>query len=659
MIYDVNTKNRSFLEMSYKLYENDIKNNKFMLALYDEDLVGVDPTDPNLTATMKAKIYAEICQNFWYFIREVAMVPQEGTSGGINFQLNVGNMAAAYCCTHNINHLLVLPRQVGKTVVEVMFSLWVYAFAGSYISETYLHKSQSGSIDNLARFKKYKELLPLWLIDLISDKQDKDNLEEKYSEKRKNRIQGLSSAASDSAADKLGRGSSTALVYLDEFAFLERNRIVMNALVPAWSTSAEVAKQNNAPYGIRITTTPNTLSLDQAQYCHDNFLTPSCKFTFSIYDVPENELHEYVGKNSSNDFVFIQYSWKECGKTEDWFRKQCRLINDELIIKRELLCIWPESSEGNVFTEKQLDTIKYFVKPIVATITINGYAVNFYEKPELLTNYIMSCDVAGGLTLDRSVITFIHPGDFHVVGLFKNERIDTEEFKQLIRALATEYFIHAIINIENNSYGKNIIDALMKDPVLEPRMYRETMERQAEKTLNNGVAVKQKTKKVVYGVNTNGTTRKLMYEMLPTIVDEEPEVFVSDDFYDEVKNLVRNKKGKVEARVGCHDDIVMSYLITRYALVYGKCFSERFHIASIATPNNVKNGGYTETALLRDFSNLIDNANAYDYTDNSINADNIIAMVLDMKRKDIKYTGQQEEKPTDMYDLIYKLNDIE
>ena len=99
-----------------------------MLVLYDEDLVGVDPTDPNLSATMRAKIYAEICQNFWYFIREVAMVPQEGTSGGINFQLNVGNMAAAYCCTHNINHLLILPRQVGKTMAEVIWDLWIYNF---------------------------------------------------------------------------------------------------------------------------------------------------------------------------------------------------------------------------------------------------------------------------------------------------------------------------------------------------------------------------------------------------------------------------------------------------------------------------------------------------------------------------------------------------
>ena len=42
-----------------------------------------------------------------------------------------------------------------------------------------------GATDNLARFKKMKELLPQWLLAIVLDREDKDNIEGKYFNKRK------------------------------------------------------------------------------------------------------------------------------------------------------------------------------------------------------------------------------------------------------------------------------------------------------------------------------------------------------------------------------------------------------------------------------------------------------------------------------------------
>lgn len=658
MIYDINTKNMSFLKMSYELKKHNVQNNKFMLALFDEDLVGVDPYSENLSPILKAKIYAEVCRNYWYFLREVAKVPQEGNSQGIMFQLNLGNMAAAYCGKNNISHILVLPRQQGKTVVEVMLSLWVFEFSGTFINETYLHKNQAGSVDNLSRFKKFRELLPTWLTTLTSDYQDKDNLEEKFSQKRKNRIQALSSAANDMAADKLGRGSSTAMVYMDEFAFLERNSIVMNALIPAWSTSARVAKENNSSYGIRITTTPNNLSLPQAQYCY-KLIQEACRFSYNIYDIPESELQDYVSKNSDNDYVYVYYSWQELGLTKEWYVAQLRRT-DALNVRRELDCVWPEADEGNIFTVDQLEKIKHYLKPIVMSLNVHGYAINFYERPDFTMNYIFSCDVSGGLTLDRSVILIISPEDFHVVGLFVNARIDTEDFKQLIKTLLTDYFTHGILNIENNSYGLNIIDSLMRNPIVEPRMIRETLEKLGEKTLTDGTVQKKKSKKVVYGTNTNSQTRKLMFEMLPSIVDEEPEIFVSEDFYSEIKNLIRNKHNKIEARIGFHDDIIMSYLITRYALAYGSCFKNMFHIAPIPTRANIHNGDGAGNTMLSNFGNIIDSANNLNQFSSD---DSALQMVNQQINSDIQngWISQEDQKKSKelmLFDMISQLNNM-
>ena len=49
MIYDTSNKNKSFLKMSKYLRERNIKNNKFMLALYDENIKGLDPYSKDLT----------------------------------------------------------------------------------------------------------------------------------------------------------------------------------------------------------------------------------------------------------------------------------------------------------------------------------------------------------------------------------------------------------------------------------------------------------------------------------------------------------------------------------------------------------------------------------------------------------------------------------
>ena len=51
--YQMSTRNTSFLKMHQYLKAIGIKNNKFMLALLDPDLAGIDPHDPNLSTYYK------------------------------------------------------------------------------------------------------------------------------------------------------------------------------------------------------------------------------------------------------------------------------------------------------------------------------------------------------------------------------------------------------------------------------------------------------------------------------------------------------------------------------------------------------------------------------------------------------------------------------
>jgi len=257
-------------------------------------------------------------------------------------------------------------------------------------------------------------------------------------------------------------------------------------------------------------------------------------------------------------------------------------------VKRELLLDWPKSTDSSVFTEEQLDIISSFVKQPATSINVNGYFIQFYETPDLNVNYIVSCDIAGGLSRDNTAISIIAPDDFRIVGDFRNNKIDTENAKKMIERLLKDFFRNAILIIERNSYGLNLLQYFMKDRAIEPRMVQEERETLGEKTQKDGFTVKRKIKNIMYGIDTNVKTRKLMFELLPEIIDTEYDKIISPRLYEDIAGLEKKKNGKIEHSVTSHDDNLMSYLIFRYALHYGKSLKDRFKINPIPTKTNIK-----------------------------------------------------------------------
>ena len=109
------TTNKSFLDMHAFLSSKGIQNNKFFLALLDPDLAGIDPRDKRLNQYMKQKILRECINNYWYFIREVCMIPEEGgaVGSGKRYNLHRGNLAFNFLVCGNYNIFMELPRQQG------------------------------------------------------------------------------------------------------------------------------------------------------------------------------------------------------------------------------------------------------------------------------------------------------------------------------------------------------------------------------------------------------------------------------------------------------------------------------------------------------------------------------------------------------------------
>lgn len=200
--YQLNTKNTSFIKICKLLKDLGIKNNKFHLKLYDKDLMNVDPYDSNLSCEMKSKIINEIRINFWYFIREVVRIP---VSGGVKrYQLHRGNLALSWSLINNINTIIELPRQNGKSICVAVFYLWLYNFATINSEMMLMNKKYDDSKLNLRRIKEIRDELPDYL--KLIDRKDKNNLTNLESMTNKNKLVAKPTATDETTADGLGRG---------------------------------------------------------------------------------------------------------------------------------------------------------------------------------------------------------------------------------------------------------------------------------------------------------------------------------------------------------------------------------------------------------------------------------------------------------------------
>lgn len=247
-------------------------------------------------------------------------------------------------------------------------------------------------------------------------------------------------------------GLTVSNLVFDEFAFMKFNNLTYLSCLPAWKKASENARVHGTPYGITIITTPNNLDTPAGAYCYQ-MIQMAAKWVFECFDFDDNQLDQFLEVNSQNNYFFVQYTYKELGRTDEWLRVMIRECNNDLAkVKREILLEWPFSSDASVLTEEQLDKIHQFIKPPLTRIMVDNYVINMYETPDVNMNYILSCDVSGGLSRDNSVINIIHPGDFRIVGDFVNNKIDTDSFRKLISSLMTVYFRNALLVIERNSY---------------------------------------------------------------------------------------------------------------------------------------------------------------------------------------------------------------
>ena len=584
-IYDTETKNISFLQVAQDLRRLGIKNNMFFLKLYDKTLQGIDPHGPVavLSDEIVFRMVTECQRNVWYYLREVARIPDQSNSKGVPYKLNRANLAATWCFVNNIDHYLTIPRQTGKTQSIIANLTWAYLFGTTNSAFAFFATSQELASDNLDRLKSQRALLPPFLqmreqcvIDAVLNTKDVevDNLRKIYNPLSKNTIVTKSSAKSTESATKLGRGNTLPITYMDETEFISYIDVIVEAAGPAFSTASDNAKRNKSAYCRIFSSTPGDLD-SPSGIAASKILAKTYKWSEGFYDMDINKVKDIIDANAENGIIYIEYSYKQLGLDEKWFRKLCKVVNNNTVaIKREILLQRIRGSNDSPFSEEDLMAIQELKPNKVEEFYINElFRVDVYKKLRKDFPYIVGVDCSLGVGIDNTAVSIINPYTLQVDAEFRNAYMSGPDIKKFIFTLVRKYIPNALLCIERNANGSTIIDELALTSISRNIWYNPSKDLvSADSKVKNGSLIQEAETRRMRGVYTGKNSRELMMALLYETVAEHKDRLTSDFVIDDILKLV-SKKGKIQAGAGAHDDSVMSYLIGLYVYTYAKNLS--------------------------------------------------------------------------------------
>ena len=596
VFYNIYTKNISFLQTSSDLKRLGIKNNMFFLKLYNRDLLDIDPYSPNLTSTTIKALVLEMMMNPYFFWREVARIPEDGGStgpgSGAPFILHRGNLASMFCFLHNIDHYLVISRQCFKTHSTLSELLWAYLLGTTNSTFNFVNKTQTDSDQNLEKLKKQKEVLPIWLQQRYSFVEDEYSLDDSSEEKKifkgmdnvrrilnpvtKNTILSKPSARTEAAADGIGRGNSAAIQLYDEVEFCPYIGTILAASGPAYVRSAEIAERNNAPHCRILTSTPGNIDSEPVESSKDT-RENAAPFTENLYDMTSEEIKNWMDIHSKNGMVYIQFNYRQIGMGSKYFNKMVAVLeHNKIKIKREILLQRIRGSSESPFDEDDLDIINDNAKdPIKEILILRKYVLNVYRELDKNIHYIIGVDCSHGYGVgsDNTAVVVIDPYDQTAVACLVTSYADAVESAKMLTELVNVYIPNGLLCIERNNLGSAIIAILGNTNMVNKMYYDANKIPEADaydKLDKKGYVDTKSENKRYWGVSTTVKTRAIMTEEILTYrVKEFKSTFICKELIQDLNDLIMKSSGKIEARSGCHDDVVMAYCIGMYVYTHG------------------------------------------------------------------------------------------
>lgn len=321
--YDLNTKNKSFLEMHKKLKSLGIHNNKFMLAIKNKDLIGVDPFDVDaLSYKMKQEIIEECRENIWYFLREIVREPAPG-GGDMCFPMDIGNLAGAYCFNIMTDFYVTKPRMTFST--GLLKTLLVYSLVIEESNTVDLFIREFAGNKMSLDIKAIMELLP----EYIPSKALLYKKEGIWELSKGNNISIKTTKNHKSVAETIGRASNANYQFFDDFEFIPYCMDLLESSNIPYITNKEVSDK---PHCRMFCSVPSKKKNEKVNM----FLHNCLRWSDIFFDYDIDTLKNLVSQTESK-CIYIEKSHIELDKDEEWLKYMCLLVrNDPEAIGREI-----------------------------------------------------------------------------------------------------------------------------------------------------------------------------------------------------------------------------------------------------------------------------------------------------------------------------------
>jgi hypothetical protein len=418
--------------------------------------------------------------------------------------------------------LVLKSRQIGISTIIKAFSVWLCVFYENVVIGI-ISKDAPEATDFTRDIIGMIEKLPAWMKPQFDKKTERTFI-------LSNGSKCYTSPVNPNAPEKTLRGKSVTFLIVDEAAFIRHIDIAWTSMVPTLSTNQMHARKSGVPHGTILLSTPN-----RAVGVGSWFFK---RYTRSI-------------SGESDSFTPVIIHWKDIKELANdpyWYKTICDLFdNDQRKIEQELELKFL-STQGSFFDEITSAKIQEAnVKPIERFKIFNG-EIWKYSSAESEKSYLIGVDTAPEFGVDKSTIEVFDFETLEQVWEYQG-KCKVLDFVKVVKLACSTY--PGTVIIESNSYGNQVIEEIYNSEYA-PMVYKE------KRGLNT----------IVPGLNTNAKTRPLMIDALYSTLTEFPEIVKSQRLGLELIGLISKPSGRIEADIGCHDDLAIATSLCMYVRKY-------------------------------------------------------------------------------------------
>jgi hypothetical protein len=404
---------------------------------------------------------------------------------------------------HRFNVVLAC-RQSGKSISACAYLLWFALFHSEKTVAVLANKGATAR-EMLSRVTLMLENIPFFL-------QPGTKALNKGSLEFSNNSRIIAAATSGSSI----RGLSVNLLYLDEFAFVERAAEFYTSTYPVVSSGKDTK--------IIVTSTANGIGN-------------------TFYKIWEG------ATQGVNEFKPFRVDWWDVpGRDKEWKEQTIRNTSaDQFRVEFECEFI---GSSNTLISPSVLKRLVY------KQAQFSNEHTRIYKKPEEGHTYFAMVDTARGVNNDYSTIVVVDTTELpnEVVAVYQDNKISPYNFPTVIAQFHKEYN-NAYMLVESNDIGMTVVETLHNELELD-NVLMSAGKGRAGQVLSSGFGSGSQ----YFGVRTTKQVKRVGCLNLKTLIEND-QLFINDfKILDELTHFVQ-KAESYEAEGGNHDDLVMCLVL--------------------------------------------------------------------------------------------------